>query len=127
MNLIWMIYSTLYVTLASPNIDQLTAFYAALFQQQASLWFHTRYAEFNLSGLRLALFKPSADHDEEFQSAHGGALSLCVEVTNLEAAIAELAQLGYPPPGPILHASHGREIYAYDPDGNRLILHEPRS
>ncbi|EKQ68223.1 Glyoxalase/Bleomycin resistance protein/Dioxygenase superfamily [Leptolyngbyaceae cyanobacterium JSC-12] len=51
-------------------------------------------------------------------------MSLCLEVENLEGAIAHLTQLGYPPPGEILTASHGREIYAYDPDGNWLILHQ---
>ena len=45
-------------------------------------------------------------------------------VDNLERSINELAQLGYPPQGQITTASHGREIYAYDPDGNRLILHQ---
>ncbi|MBD0267928.1 MAG: VOC family protein, partial [Cyanobacteria bacterium Co-bin8] len=46
------------------------------------------------------------------------------EVVDLEGAIAHLTTLGYPPPGPVMIASHGREIYAYDPDGNRLILHQ---
>ncbi|MEH1788494.1 VOC family protein [Nostoc sp.] len=51
-------------------------------------------------------------------------ISLCLEVGNLEDAIAHLRYLGYPPPGEISIASHGKEIYAYDPDGNRLILHQ---
>ncbi|MHC5860203.1 VOC family protein [Nostoc sp.] len=51
-------------------------------------------------------------------------ISLCLEVSNLEDAIAHLTSLGYPPPGEISIASHGKEIYAYDPDGNRLILHQ---
>ncbi|MEH2113797.1 VOC family protein [Nostoc sp.] len=53
-------------------------------------------------------------------------ISLCLEVSNLEDAIAHLTSLGYPPPGEISIASHGREIYAYDPDGNRLILHQAK-
>jgi hypothetical protein len=53
-------------------------------------------------------------------------MSLCVEVADLDAAIARLVAIGYPPPGDMLTASHGREIYAYDPDGNRLILHEAK-
>ncbi|EDX77907.1 hypothetical protein MC7420_7645 [Coleofasciculus chthonoplastes PCC 7420] len=36
-----------------------------------------------------------------------------------------MSNMGYPPPGEIIVASHGREIYAYDPNGNRLILHQP--
>jgi hypothetical protein len=51
-------------------------------------------------------------------------MSLCLEVSDLEDAIAHITALGFPPPGEILTASHGREIYAYDPDGNRLILHQ---
>jgi len=42
----------------------------------------------------------------------------------LKEAIAYLTSLGYPPPGEITTASHGREIYAYDPMNNRLILHQ---
>jgi len=49
--------------------------------------------------------------------------ALCLEVENLETAIAHLDQLGSPP-GEIMSASHGREIYAYDPDGNWLIVHQ---
>jgi hypothetical protein len=41
-------------------------------------------------------------------------------------AIATLTHLGYPPPGEIIEASHGREIYAYDPAKNRLILHQAK-
>ncbi len=122
-----MTYAALYVTLASTEIDRLTLFYAALFQQQANLWHPARYAEFRLPGLRLALFHPRADHREEFQAQSSGSMSLCLDVADLDTAIAHLTQLGYPPPGPILNASHGREIYAYDPDGNRLILHEASS
>ncbi len=51
-------------------------------------------------------------------------MSLCLDVENLEVAIAHLTQLGYPPSGDIITASHGREMYAYDPDGNWLILHQ---
>jgi hypothetical protein len=47
-------------------------------------------------------------------------------VENLEQAIAHLTSLGFPPASEILLASHGREIYACDPDGNRLILHESK-
>ncbi|MEL6928818.1 MAG: VOC family protein, partial [Cyanobacteria bacterium J06600_6] len=42
----------------------------------------------------------------------------------LEQAIACISKLGCPPPGEIITASHGREIYGYDPAQNRLILHE---
>ena len=51
-------------------------------------------------------------------------MSLCIEVENLKEAIASLTALGYPPPGEIIEASHGTEIYAYDPANTRLILHQ---
>nr|WP_289501139.1 hypothetical protein [Gloeocapsopsis sp. IPPAS B-1203] len=51
-------------------------------------------------------------------------MSLCLEVSDLENAVAHLTSLGYPPLGETLTASHGKEIYAYDPQGNRLILHQ---
>ena len=53
-------------------------------------------------------------------------MSLCLEVEQLETAIEHLRCLGFPPLGEIVVASHGREIYAYDPAGNRLILHEAK-
>jgi hypothetical protein len=53
---------------------------------------------------------------------------LIAEVTRVtEVPGVEFKALGYPPPGEIITASHGREIYTYDPAGNRLILHQGRS
>ena len=80
-----------------------------------------RYAEFVLPALKLALFKPS--DGQEFVGP-AGSMSLCLEVTDLESAIATLKDLGHSPPGDVIDASHGQEIYAYDPAGNRLILHQ---
>jgi predicted enzyme related to lactoylglutathione lyase len=53
-------------------------------------------------------------------------MSICWEVSDLEAALDRLRKMGYQPPGEIINASHGREIYAYDPDGNRMIIHESK-
>ncbi|MFH7241340.1 MAG: VOC family protein [Spirulina sp.] len=121
--------SRAYVALASPHLERLVTFYAGLLSQAPQPHWPQRYAEFNHGGLKLGIFQPQVTHRDEFQADRAGALSLCLEVTDLERAIAHLTRLGYPPPGPILTASHGREIYAYDPDGNRLILHQspPRS
>jgi hypothetical protein len=56
-----------------------------------------------------------------------------LEVEQLEGAIAAIEQayletpltaFDHLLPGEIIAASHGREVYAYDPAGNRLILHE---
>lgn len=114
---------TAFVTLAAENLSVLVEFYQGLLAQAPRPHIPQRYAEFVLPGVRLALFKPSAGHVSEFAAA-AASMSLCLEVVDLVDAIATLTHLGYPPPGDIIHASHGREIYAYDPAGNRLILHQ---
>ena len=114
---------TAYVTLAGKNLPVLVEFYQSLLGQPPRVHVPQHYAEFMLPGLRLALFKPRADHEVEFAEA-AASMSLCLEVDELERAIAALSKLGYPPPGEIIHASHGQEIYAYDPAGNRLIVHQ---
>lgn len=119
-----MVYSSAYLTLATDQVSQLVDFYSRLLGQPAQPQSSPGYAEFHLVGLRLGIFQPRADHSEEFLGSRGGSMSLCLEVPDLTAAIAQLHHLGYPPPGPIIGASHGQEIYAYDPDGNRLILHQ---
>jgi catechol 2,3-dioxygenase-like lactoylglutathione lyase family enzyme len=115
---------TAFVTLAVRDWDRAIAFYQNVLGQAPALHQPQRYAEFHLPGLRLGLFFPHANQAEFFAEASSGAMSLCLEVLDLKDAIAHLTALGYPPPGPILTASHGQEIYAYDPDGNRLILHQ---
>ena len=112
------------VTLATPNLEALVPFYRQLLAQAPHPYIPNVYAEFQLPGLRLGIFKPKKSHLSEFANTSQGCLSLCLEVNDLEAAISHLSALGYPPAGDILTASHGREIYAYDPIGNRLILHE---
>lgn len=114
------------VTLAVDDTETLVKFYTKLLEQEPKPYLPTIYAEFQLSGLRLGIFKPKDNHRAEFDNCVKTAISLCLEVDNLEEAIAHLASLGYPPPGEIMIASHGREIYAYDPAGNRLILHQSK-
>lgn len=117
-------YQTAFVTLASVQIDRLVKFYEATLQQSANPYLPKKYAEFQLQGgLKLGIFQPQPTHQSEFSQPEKSAMSLCIEVADLESAIAQLTTLGYPPPGEIVTASHGQEIYAYDPDGNRLILH----
>jgi predicted enzyme related to lactoylglutathione lyase len=113
-----------FVTLASENHQQLVAFYQQLFEQTPSPYFPNRYAEFQLPGLRLGIFKPKPAHLSEFTHSVNSRISLCLALKNLDAAIEQFARLGYPPPAEIFTTSQGREIYAYDPDGNRLILYE---
>lgn len=111
-----------FATLASHDISTLVTFYTQLLgQPKQYIW--EVYAEFQLPSMRLGIFKPKVTNQQEFESAKSG-MSICLEVVDLEEAITYLAAMGYPPPGDILTVSHGREIYAYDPAGNRLILHQ---
>lgn len=116
-------YNSVFVALADGAEERLVKFYHALFGEPIA-YVPNRYAEFQLVGLRLGIFQPSEAHRAEFSSPSSGSMSLCIEVQQLEAAIDRLAELGHAPNGKIVTASHGREIYAYDPAGNRLILHE---
>ncbi|MGD1871535.1 MAG: VOC family protein [Mastigocoleus sp.] len=113
-----------FVAIASENIDILVDFYRQFFDQQPSKFIPKIYAEFHLQGLKIGIFKPSSAHLSEFQSSSKSKMSLCLEVDNLENAIAHVMDLGYPPSGEIITASHGREVYAFDPEGNRIILHQ---
>ncbi|MEM6714137.1 MAG: VOC family protein [Cyanobacteria bacterium P01_D01_bin.6] len=116
--------SEAFVAIATLHLKELADFYEALLTQPPLAFIPERYAEFSIAGLKLGLFQPASAHQAEFSQPAHAAMSLCLEVTDLNAAIAHLTQLGYPPSGQPTQASHGREIYAYDPDGNRLILHQ---
>jgi predicted enzyme related to lactoylglutathione lyase len=113
-----------FLTLAATDFKRLVEFYLRLLGQEPKVYLGDIYAEFELSGLRLAIFRAKASHQGEFANSRGSGMSLCLEVVNLEKVIADLTVMGYPPPGEIQVASHGREIYAYDPESNRIILHE---
>ncbi|MFW9264690.1 VOC family protein [Nostoc sp. CALU 546] len=119
-------YTNAFIAIASVNCDNLVNFYTKLLEQKPVSLIPNVYAEFNLVSMRLGIFKPKNTNESEFETMSNAKskISLCLEVSNLEDAIAHLTALGYPPPGDISIASHGREIYAYDPDGNRLILHQ---
>ncbi|MEA5514175.1 VOC family protein [Nodularia sp. UHCC 0506] len=117
-------YTAALVTIASINFANLVDFYTELLNKKPLSFIPNVYAEFQLPGVRLGIFQPQKNHTSEFANSANSQISLCLEVSNLEQAIAHLVNLGYPPPGEISTASHGREVYAYDPDGNRLILHQ---
>lgn len=126
------------LTLASRQHDLLVTFYEQLFQQKPLIYRPNVYAEFKLPDLRLGIFQPqkrqvmgsnSTFNDNSFDFLREGSpvthrVSLCLEVQTLEVAIEHLVSLGYPPSGEIRVASHGREIDAYDPEGNWLILYQ---
>ncbi|MEH1899150.1 MAG: VOC family protein [Nostoc sp.] len=117
-------YTNAFVTIASVNCENLVNFYTKFLEQKPVILIPNVYTEFNLLGMRLSIFKPKNTNESEFEAVTKSKIGLCLEVSNLEDAIAHLTALGYPPPGNISIASHGREIYAYDPDGNRIILHQ---
>lgn len=117
-------YTKVFVTLAALDFDRLVQFYRQLLGREPLLYLASVYAEFQLEELTLGIFSPQSGHRSEFASSAGSGLSLCLEVADLEMAIAFLTEIGYPPSGEISITSHGREIYAYDPGGNRLILHQ---
>ncbi len=112
------------VTIATVNFDLTIDFYTQLLEIAPQGCIPNVYAEFPLPGLKLGIFCPHPRHRDEFSQPQQSGMSICLEVASLEHAIAKLTQLGYPPPGAITVASHGREIYAYDPNSNRLILHQ---
>jgi predicted enzyme related to lactoylglutathione lyase len=118
-------YAEAFVAIASFQFETMVAFYEALLKQAPCPFVPDRYAQWSLrGGLKLGIFSPQQSHRHEFQSSQPGPVSLCFEVQDLESTITYLTELGYPPQSSIQTASHGREIYAYDPEGNRLILHQ---
>lgn len=119
-------YTDAFVTIATINLEIVVKFYTNFMIKEPVTIIPNVYAEFQLSGVKLGIFKPKKTNESEFINSVKSKMSLCLEVSNLEDAIAHLTALGYPPPGEITTASHGREIYAYDPDGNRIILHQSK-
>jgi catechol-2,3-dioxygenase len=114
-----------FVALGSIAINPLVSFYTQLLGQQPNPYQSGVYAEFRLPGLRLAIFLPKPDHHLEFNQFQTGSMSICLQVPNLAEVIRELKSFNYPI-GNIITASHGQELYVYDPDGNRLIFYEPK-
>lgn len=117
-------YTDAFLTIAAINFEKVVDYYQKLLEKEPIPNLANVYAEFKLTNLRLGIFYPQESHQKEFANSAGSGMSLCLEVKNLEAAIAHLTEIGYPPTDEITITSHGREIYAYDPAGNRLILHQ---
>ena len=117
-------YNEALVTIATIRLERIIDFYTQILGQQPNTYIPKVYAQFQIPGVNLGIFRPKDIHLSEFKHGAKGKMSLCLEVGDLEKAISRFTALGYPPPGDIITASHGREIYAYDPDGNRIILHQ---
>jgi predicted enzyme related to lactoylglutathione lyase len=117
-------YSAALVTIAAIDFDRLLAFYSVLLQQPPQPYQPNVYAGFQIAGIDLGIFQPKASNIAEFAQQKAGAVSICLSVDNLEKVLEHLASNGYTQTPTVTNASHGRECYLYDPDGNRIILHQ---
>lgn len=119
-------YQRAWITLAPKNFSTACEFYSQLFGKPPDKTLirsdQLIYAEFHLTGFNLGIYAPKSPPEASGHSP----LSMCFQVDDLESSIAHITRLGYPPPGEIVIASHGREVYAFDPDGNRLILYQAK-
>jgi predicted enzyme related to lactoylglutathione lyase len=105
-------------------------FYRRLFGREPDERSRDIYVAFHLPGLHLGIFEPRASNRPEFLNPADGhsSLNLVLRVPHVEQARTELAALNpVRPPGPIQPTNYGREFYAYDPEGNRLIVVERTS
>jgi catechol 2,3-dioxygenase-like lactoylglutathione lyase family enzyme len=115
-----------FVTIAVANWQQSLDFYQGLLQLTPKVLQADRYAEFQRPDGAIALYQPrSEESPQSFPANHYPSMSLCLQVPDLQAAIAHLERMGYAPPAGIQRSQHGQEIYIYDPNGNRIILYEP--
>ena len=117
-------YTRAYIVIAALDITEMVNFYSKLLELEPEKYLPNIYAEFDLPQLRLAIFKPKIENVSEFDNSKSSGMSICLEVVNIENAIAFFTKIGYPISGDIITASHGKEIYAYDPAGNRLIIYQ---
>ncbi|KAM3090813.1 VOC family protein [Phormidesmis sp. 146-35] len=115
-----------WVTLAATDFERSLQFYRSLLNQEPISQIANTYAEFAIAGLRLGIYKPRPKELllSEVTDRSFPILSFCLEVEDLQVAIAHLSELNCPL-GEVITAAHGQEIYAYDPDGNRLIFFQP--
>lgn len=118
-----MIIERLWITLAAVNLEAIVSFYTKILGQDPDFYQIDRYAEFNLHHCRLGMFKPQLDQEFRFAPTSTSPMSLCLTVTDLEAARMRLKEAGASL-GNTIVSSHGQEIDAYDPLGNRIILYQ---
>lgn len=115
-----------WVTIAAVEFDRSVEFYRYLFQQEPQIVTPAKYAVFETAGIRLGIYCPTEEESpEKAPITLFPAVSLCVQIENVEKAVKHLEPEAHV--GEVRSVSHGREAYAYDPDGNRIILYEPVS
>ncbi len=64
------------VSVATPDLQRLEAFYTALLQREPSMRLGDRYCEYQLPGLRLGVY----GSDKPEFAAVAGAMSICLQV-----------------------------------------------
>ena len=112
--------STGLLSIATPNLASMQEFYCALLGTSPVVVLEDTYLEFRLRGLRLGLYR---SHNPEYRACLG-ASSLCLQVDSLDAVLA-LPTLRSVSISQMRTEFHGREVDFCDPDGNRIVLHEP--
>jgi predicted enzyme related to lactoylglutathione lyase len=119
-------FSRSWLAIAVQSLTGSVQFYQTLLGDGAVFRQIGKYVEFDLGDLRLGLFEPKLESASEFDQRGQNPMSLCLAVTDLDQTLAQLAAQSLIPDQPpsIYRASHGREIYLFDPDGNRIILYE---
>ncbi|HIK20843.1 MAG TPA: VOC family protein [Synechococcus sp. M44_DOE_062] len=120
--------SSAFVSVATPDLPRLQRFYRALLGIPPQVQLPTDgdpvYVEFRLPGLRLGLYR----NRHLDCGAQTEAVSLCLQVQDLQGSLttleglAEAYQLSI---SPLRQAFHGQEVDFRDPDGNRIVLHQP--
>ncbi|MEN9225872.1 MAG: VOC family protein [Thermostichus sp. DRC_bins_24] len=115
-------------SLATPDLPRLCHFYRSLLGIPAQVCIPTEgdpvYVEFRLPGLRLGLYR---SHHPDFV-ARAGAVSLCLQVQDLQGSLSELQAVleDYQlPVSSVRQDFHGQEVDFLDPDGNRIVVHQP--
>ncbi len=114
--------SSALISIATPDLDQLQAFYRELVGADPVVEIPPVYVEFRLPDLRLGLY---CSHKPDY-AARLGAVSLCLQVDHLDR-ILELPILKTVEISELRQEAHGREVDFCDPDGNRIVVHEPSS
>jgi predicted enzyme related to lactoylglutathione lyase len=116
-------YHQIWVTLAARDFTNLVDFYGKLLGKFPDRQIPKVYAEFHLLGLRLGIYAARSQESQELPLMYPS-MSLCFQVANLEAAIAQLEELGGTEIGSAIESQYGRELYVRDPEGNRFVLYE---
>jgi predicted enzyme related to lactoylglutathione lyase len=121
-------FSRSWLAIAVRSLTGSVQFYQTLLGDGAVFRQIGKYVEFDLGDLRLGLFEPKPEAAPEFDQRGHNPMSLCLAVADLDQTLTQLTAQFLLPDGPpeIVLASHGREVYLFDPDGNRIILYESK-